>query len=514
MKARAEAAPNQKYHEIGISLSGLGAYEQMIVGRAILYDRLYYHHKVRSAEAMVRRLIQLAEEERGTPFAVRELFFDYPDDTVIFVIGGMLKDAAINGGNDRCKQLANLIHNREVHYRAFAFAPRFISGISVLPDAEKRDARALLWNGPLSQLSTLNGCDDIAKVIFDKAKLLIEKIEGLRKSVLQLNPEHIVVDLPVNKVAVRGGDILTRTEDGYVATPNLFFDPEKWSQAYEHQKQCGFVFTHRDFVPAVGLASRIVFFERYGLVMDAAADRASKTERQIKHEWFDKALEAGLCSKDCALAYQTETVRLVPLRLEELRAAIPDELKVDGYDLAAELFKGFVEANPAGLAPSVHKAVLEGLSHLLTFMLAAARNGQFVNRPSLPERELQGELRKHMSARQAKVVEGNKEAGGETDLVLSELLVIENKVVSQATASPLTVGGKFSWQARRYALALATQIAFEVVAYKPSDENNILPINRSVIVTEITDGSHPFVSVRFVIPWGHAFPSLAKKPTS
>jgi len=510
MRARAEAAPDRKYHEIGISLSGLGAYEQMIVGRAILYDRLYYHHKVRSAEAMVRRLIQLTEQERGSPFAVRELFFDYPDDTVVFVLGGMLRDAEINGGNVRCRQLANLIHNREVHYRAFAFAPRFISGISVLPDKEKRDARALLWNGPLSELSSLAGCDELAQVIFEKAKLLIEKIEGLKRTAMELHPEHIVVDLPVNKIAVRGGDILTRTEDGYVATPNLFFDPEKWSQAYEHQKQCGFVFTHRDFVAPVGLAARIVFFERYGLVMDAAADRASKTEREIKPDWLNKAVEHGLCRKDCALAYQTETVRLVPLRLDELRKTVPDELKRDGHDLAASLFEQFVEANPSGFAPSVHQAVLDGLSHLLTFLQAVTRNGQFVNRDSLSESELQVELRKHMSARQAKVVEGTKEAGGETDLVLSELLVIENKVVSQATASPLTVGGKFSWQARRYAIALATQIAFEVVAYKPSDEKNILPINKSVGVTEITDGSHPFVSVRFVIPWG-AFGSVPGK---
>src|ERR1019366_5110525 len=59
------------------------------------------------------------------------------------------------------------------------------------------------------------------------------------------------VDLPINKVVVRGGDILTRTEAGHVGTPNLFFNPEKWSQAYEQQKQCGFVFTPKEYVPLV-----------------------------------------------------------------------------------------------------------------------------------------------------------------------------------------------------------------------------------------------------------------------
>ena len=32
------------------------AHEQMIIARVILYDRLYYHHKVRAAEAYARML--------------------------------------------------------------------------------------------------------------------------------------------------------------------------------------------------------------------------------------------------------------------------------------------------------------------------------------------------------------------------------------------------------------------------------------------------------------------------
>jgi len=47
LRNRAANAGGRVY-EIGISLSGLGAYEQMIIGRVLLYDRLYYHHKVRA----------------------------------------------------------------------------------------------------------------------------------------------------------------------------------------------------------------------------------------------------------------------------------------------------------------------------------------------------------------------------------------------------------------------------------------------------------------------------------
>ncbi len=512
MRARAEASPHQRYHEIGISLSGLGSYEQMIVGRAILYDRLYYHHKVRSAEAMVRRLIQVSEEERESLFSVRELFFDYPDDTVVLVLGGLLLDDSLKGGGRRSRALASRIHNREIHYRAFAFAPRFIAGLSGLPDEDKSDARALLWKGPLTDLSTISGSDSLAKAIFARSAALLQKLEGLSKSHVELQPEDIVVDLPLNKVAIRGGDILTRTEDGYVATPNLFFDPEKWSQAYEHQKQCGFVFTPREFVPAVALASRIVFFERYQLVMDSSADRASKTERGINPAWFQQAVEHGLCSRDCATAYQSETVRMVPLRFDDLSEAIPGDLKREDPGLVKRLYEAFLDAIPSGMAPSIHRVVLEALRHMLSFLQMVAREGQFVGLATLDEATLQAELRKHLMAREAKVVEGTKEAGGETDLVLSQLLVIENKVIREPTVSPLTVGERFSWQARRYATALATRIAFEMVAYKPKDETAILALTDAVGITTVSHERTPFAVVRFVTPWGQPVPSRAKVP--
>ena len=129
--------------------------------------------------------------------------------------------------------IAVAITNREIYYRAFALRTRFIAGLRGLPESDRRDARAIQWTTVLNELSAISGCDLIAKEIYQKAQSLIEKIPTLVKTTSPLLAEHVVVDLPVYKAPVRGGDILTRTEDGYVAPPHLFFDPEKWSQAYD-----------------------------------------------------------------------------------------------------------------------------------------------------------------------------------------------------------------------------------------------------------------------------------------
>lgn len=513
MKARARASPNQRYHEIGISLSGLGAYEQMVIARVILYDRLYYHHKVRSAEAMVRRLVRLAEEERGRPFTLQELFFDLPDDTVVLVLGGLLKQEGFEAGGERSQRLAAAIHNREIYYRAAAFSPRFIAGLRGLPEEDRRDARALLWNTVLGELATQSGCDAVAVEIFTKARQLLEQIPALIRTEMPLLPEHVVVDLPVYKTPVRGGDILTRTEDGYIAPPHLFFDPEKWSQAYEHQKQCGFVFAPRAHVRAVGLAARIVFYERYQLVLDTAADRASKTAGEIKPEWWTEAAAKSICSADCANAYQQDTTRLVPIRTEDLEQAIPQDIRRDDPNIVERLHNQFMAALPIGIAPSLHRAVTDGMRHLFSFLVALQQSGQLVDVTSLSEAELQAKLRNHLHAREATVQEGTEVGGGETDLLLSHLLVIENKVVRTGTSKPLECGEKFSWQARRYAIAIATRVAFEVVAYRPADERAVLPISECVAVSAVPFGQSTCAVVRFITPFGHPVPSRATVPS-
>ena len=181
---------------------------------------------------------------------------------------------------------------------------------------------------------------------------------------------------------------------------------------------------------------------------------------------------------------------------------VPKDFKRDDPAIVGRLYESFLEALPVGLAPTLHKTVCDSLRHLFTFLQTVAREGQFVGLDSFEESMLQSELRKHLMAREADVVEGTKEAGGETDLVIDNILVIENKVIREPTSNPLTVGERFSWQARRYAIALAKSIAFEVVAYRPKDEASVMPLPQSVGVSTLAHGQSSFGVVRFVLPWG------------
>ena len=172
---------------------------------------------------MLQCLICLAEEERDSRYSIKELFSDVSDDIFIGIIGGELKSSALKCGGRRSRVVARSIKDRRIYYRAYAFAARFIAGLDELPNEEQRDTRALMWRKPLRGLLSNDGCRATAKEIYDKAIELANAIPDLAKYAIDIKQEEVLVDLPFNRVVVRGGDILTRTDGGHIGTPQSVF---------------------------------------------------------------------------------------------------------------------------------------------------------------------------------------------------------------------------------------------------------------------------------------------------
>tara|TARA_R110002167_G_scaffold319685_2_gene525472 strand:- start:286 stop:2709 length:2424 start_codon:yes stop_codon:yes gene_type:complete len=510
LSLRAQNSKDGKFHEIGISLSGLGAFEQMMIARVILYDRLYYHHKIRAAEAMVRRLILVAEEERKEQFKLNEFFTLLPDDSFISAIGGHVATEDFNGGADRSKNLAKDITNRQLYYRAYAFASRFIAGVSNLPESERSDTRAIIWRQILLRMTSQKDCDEIAQKIIEKSIQLQEHIDDFKDSP-KPSIDDVVVDLALNKTVARGGDILTRTEDGYVAPPFLFFDPERWSQAYECQKQCGFVFTPRKLVKLIGLAARIVFHEEFHVVMSTAADRASKTSGEISPDLFEKAADAMLCSQEIKEIYAKSKPQLAFVTVNELKRVIPDEIQVSAPELCQKLAHQFKIVRPGGFASTIFDSLLQFIEHAYRISQSLYQNGDLKSAEIDTENDLQKRLMQYFRDVGVNAQEGAEIGGGESDIVLNDKLVIENKLVKQDTRDPHNIGPNFSWQGRRYTMAVSEFVVAQFVGYKPIDEEAIFHSNECLKIKKLSekDGS---IVIRCILPWNYGNPSGAKAP--
>jgi HD superfamily phosphohydrolase len=510
---RAQEAPENAVYEMGISLAGLTAYEQMIVGRAMLYDRVYYHHKVRCAEAMLRKLFRIAETERGRPFSVEELYSDIPDDAMILLLGGQIQVGDLTGGGEASQKLASRIRTRKIFHRAFAFAARFFGCLDSLKKTEKQDTLAALWEEIFEALSTPEACTELENQIVATANCLLEKVPEIPADIRHVDVADLIVDLPEDRVTAGSRTLPMRTEGGRITSANLFFSPDKWSEAYKSQKQCGFVFAHNGLKEVIWLASQIVFFKRFGAVMSEDAHYFCKTDKLVGTQadsWMEAAALAGVCSTECAEALKSGKPQL--LRFREKDIVVPNGWTTEDEGVVKRLAQGFFDVLPGGVIASIRDAVLVGLESLLHIAVTFYTGGKFKadTRPD-EKRDLQAAILELLRSSGIMAKEGVEVAGGESDILLPGDIIVENKVVGE-TDDPMSEKLDSGWQARRYSMAFNRRISFIVLAYKPKTEGALLSQPNSVSITALEDCREPHAIVRICIPWGYGSPSSAKRP--
>lgn len=507
----AESCPAQHYEDIGIAASGLGSLEQMLIGRVFLYDRLYHHHKVRAADAMAQRLLHYAEKERGAPFTLEELYHPVGDDTMIRLIGGQVTRPGFKGGGETACELANDILDRNLYVRAFAFRATFHIGLpQTSNEQEKTDALAEAWSRVSTDLSDLQTRLTAEKHIVERARALAVDSGDRRLCELaeKISDHHVIVDLAKNRV--KSVTINMRGEDGSLEEPDLFFNSARWSHVYDLQKRTGYVFCRREYLPLVALAAKVFFFEKWGYAASDKADRLTKTLGVIKPEWLD-ALHKKKLIDDVAkeVLARTATVRAF-IRKEDIK--FPDKWNNEDPDLSQNIADQLRCLLPQGVSAQDRQGVLDTLKGLASFIDAWHCHARWSTEAELNEnKQLQARMVEHLRAMKLTVTEGAELSGGETDLIINNLTLIENKVVGEA-ADPLNIKREAAYQANRYAIALCQRIFFTVIAYKP--ENGAPPLRQteSITVRKLTGQSVTAVEIRAVVPYGCPVPSRQKKP--
>jgi HD superfamily phosphohydrolase len=502
LREEVRAAPKKTLYLIGISVSGLAAYEQMIISRVFLYDRLYYHHKVRAAEAMMRELFFVASQRRNLPFALGEIIQN-SDESFVTMLDSDARQAEPEPDH---LSLAEDLVSRRIFKRALTLAERFIGGIEGLPAEHADETRTIIWNSVLTPLSSEDGSRELARQIHQLACRISEKIPGCELP----SPQDVIIDMPPDKVVVRASRILTRAEGGELQTPNLHFNPERWSGAYQKQKYLGFVYAREDFVPVIAFSARAILFDRFGLILTDQALRFAKVHDTDWSKLTDVAERHALTSADFLRVMRADRpVQLKSFTEEEIARSLPDAWRKNDPQLARLISEGLNNQLPVGVVAQAHREFLHLLGSLARFVGWA--DGNFVAVDDLSEKELQRQLRQFLTAAELDVTEGAEVGGGESDLIANGF-VIENKVRDR-TSDPFAVGRNYEWQERRYSIAINSAIGFVCLAYRPSSEEAILPHWQRIRVTFV-GSAEARAQIRVAIPYGHPRPSGAKSPES
>ena len=495
LRERAAASPSGYYYDMGLSLAGLGAYEQMLIGRVLLYDRLYYHHKIRAAEEMVRALIRVAEEEAGERVTLAQMLGPYPDDAVPELLGGVFTCRGMLSGKARARALAAAIRERRIFKRAFSFGLRFIRP-ELSDDEESKQTRQQIWNDVLAAVTTPGEALKLSANIHAKAHELADGIPLLSGVADGLHPEQVLVSFPANRSVVRGDDILTRTDSGTIAPPTLFFDPERWSNAYEQHKHAGYVFCPSQYREIVNLASKIVFYESFDAALSPEADAAAKMSQPLKQEWIEGAVAANACSKECGDLLAEKG--LAPLlRFHPTDVRLPETVVREAAHLPEKICEGLNDAVRGGLPGPVHEDVIEALEHLSKFLLAVHQKRSFAGR-AIRLADLLDEVLRFSRVDGVPVKEAERIGGEQSELILPGGIVLENQVLG-AVADPLEADPLRARQVRRHASGLCRRLGFALVAYARQDEASCLSPGSSIRV-EVREG---YAQVRIAVPYGY-----------
>ena len=493
--------------------SGFGSFEQMLIGRTFLYDRLYHHHKVRSAEAMAQRLMLVAERDRGRRFSLAEIFLGVGDDTILRILAREVSHPKFELAEGRSKDLARGILNRDLFHRAFAFRGRFIAETPGLPKETLERNRRTLWSRIERSLTGLQQRYELGVQIHgvarDCAKAIAaqdtdtERMTRLLDDLEQMGPEQIIVDLPKSKT--ERISTLARYPNGALKIPEFSFNPVKWSDAYELQKRTGYVFCPRSVVEIVGLASKTVFLKQYGVVMGNEADGYIKAPSEIPSAWIVALQKGGLIDAPAADRLAARRQSLLAVTATDL--AIPASWTKEDPDIADQLTVEIGRELRGGLTSDDIVKLTEILQAMYAFVDVWYADQVAEELPD--EEALQKLLRNSLRSRNLNVDEGTKVGGGKLDLYVHDAVLIENKFHG-ATRSPQNVAGAAGMQGRRYAISLGAQVVIVVVGYKVKG-GDLPNKSKALSIHGISALDANRVELRFSLPYGAPLPSREKE---
>jgi HD superfamily phosphohydrolase len=512
LRERASRSAEGTFLQLGIAASGFGSFEQMLIGRTFLYDRVYHHHKVRSAEAMAQRLMLVAERDRKRRFDLREIFLSVDDETMLRIFAREVTHSVIDVNSDAAAALARGILDRDLLHRAYAFRGRFIS----LPrgtDIEAADqTQNMLWGRIVKELDGLKPRYDLGAEIHELARRCSRTIKEAGVAVADMTrfsdilesggPEQVIVDLPSSKT--EGIRILARYPNGAIRVPEFSFNPQKWADAYDLQKRTGYVFCPREIAPIIGLASKIVFLVRFGVNMIKEADGYIKAAA-ASQSWIKPLVDAQVIDLDAAELLTSKRHSLISVREEDLQ--LPQEWLNEDPDLATRLSVDIQASLKGGLTAEHMKALGDVLAGMYRFVDVWFDSNK-VTSVLAGEDSLQSQLREALAMRGLKIDEGSRVGGGKLDLFVEDAILIENKFHSSPIAA-VDVAPAAGMQGRRYAISLGSQVVIVVAAFKAQPGK--FPNKAGCIsVKPISSMDRNRVEIRFTVPFGAVVPSSEK----
>lgn len=322
------------YWLTGIHISGDRTLDELLIGRALLFDKLYRHQKVRACEAMVAGIFReigplVPEGPAMLPYLIDDAeLWSLDVERIETIVRGKLEGENL----ERARVAADLacrLRLRRLFVRAYAFATK-------MPRDPYRGDRS--HTAGLQRLAL--DCDDsfsrgkLVEEIAAQIDLLVEPA-GLQELLNQLPTadikSYIWIDppKPPSGASEFASAYLISNEGKPLRFGEESAEAASWTNAYLVTSEIGYVFTIAELAPYVFLATERVLREKYGVrtpkLMYGYAKQFEQRVDEIKDSLASTGYYTDAPADICPLPQRLRKGD-IPTRLQ----AVLDRLR--GYD--------------------------------------------------------------------------------------------------------------------------------------------------------------------------------------
>jgi HD superfamily phosphohydrolase len=345
--AKTVSAGLPSYTLTGIAMSGARTLDELMLGRILLFDKIYRHQKVRAAEAMISSIIDVLA--KLLPADVLHLPYLFSDEQLIELTSDEIQRRAGKAIDNQEQRLAELVailtqrlRERNLYVRCFAYAHR-------MPlDTWGHTEEQKLGLGKLSAIG--DNPEDLNRFearLAEETLTIIRIVEASIPTVLLDHLSHLIrFDPP--EASSKARDIynahLITTEGEVVLFKEDTTEARGWSDAYPLARDLGYVFAPQELGSFVYLATEAVVRSEFGIRMPDSMLSFAKRSREEIEEIKGKLLSKGY------YRLAPHDLRPVPLRLK--RADVRPELEQISLRL-----QGY--AGPIRFARIQHKKEIE-----------------------------------------------------------------------------------------------------------------------------------------------------------
>lgn len=287
---------------VAVARSGASTLHEVSLGRSLMHDKIYRHHKVRATEAMVAAVISqigivLDDYSPMIPLSIYDdQFVSLDNDRIadlVQVSGRDVSEAAVAVATD----LARRIRDRDLFVRAFAFSQKMPAD-PYKDDAAQRSAIELL----IRDTDDGESRAEITRAIVERVRAMLDAL-GRAADLEAWFPggdpfPYIRIDPPiVKKTTVTDTDqsraYLIDHDHRLISMGVVSAETRGWTDAYINTRDVGFVFCPREISALVHLATEVVFRVDRGVHVTSAMHSYAKAGTEDTEGLRLELLRAG-----------------------------------------------------------------------------------------------------------------------------------------------------------------------------------------------------------------------------